>query len=86
MYILLIRFMTFHIVFKLQTKIGLMNFYMLTTTFVVEETASVANLSPMLITRDYRTQHRWAMSRDFMNQAKYFKLKSQLTCSSTLLF
>ena len=42
--ILLIRFMTVHIAFKLQTKIGLKNFYMLTTTLVVTETASVANL------------------------------------------
>ena len=30
----------------------------------------------MLITRDYRTQHRWAISRDLVNQATYFKLKS----------
>jgi len=29
-----------------------------------------------MLTRDYRTQHRWAISRDLMNQATYFKLKS----------
>ena len=66
--------MTVHVAFKFQTKIGLKNFYMLTTTFVVKETASVANLSPMLNTRDYKTQHRWATSRDLMNQATWDRL------------
>ena len=40
--------MTVHIAFKLQTKIGLKNFYMLTTTFVVKETAPVANLKALI--------------------------------------